>query len=403
MKTLYFFTHSYPYGLGEDWKKDELNEFVKYFDKIIIIPFSDDGNPIPKKVPNKVKVEKPLNLKSIYLKPKVFFKLLNPRLFFYLSDFFYKKVFLKKSRLKRWLSTALQIEELIKHPTIKNVMQICDNSTVLYFYWGRESCDFVNFVNKKCFHKIVVRMHRYDLFEDENENYIPFRKKLLDNITDAAPSSEKGKVHLKSLYPKAKAKIETQRCGTVSIGKSKKSTDNIFRIVTCSYMVPVKRLDIITDALKNMKERIEWTHIGDGPLMEDIKKQTFNFPENLKVKFLGMLKTNEVKEYYINNPVDLFLNVSESEGVPFSIMEALAAGIPVFATNVGGTGEIIDDSVGKILPKELTSDYLSKEISMFIAKSSDEIDKIRINAFKRYSNLCDATVLANEFSKFLIG
>ncbi|NCO54621.1 MAG: glycosyltransferase, partial [Bacteroidetes bacterium] len=50
--------------------------------------------------------------------------------------------------------------------------------------------------------------------------------------------------------------------------------------------------------------------------------------------------------------VDLFINVSESEGIPVSIMEALSAGIPVIATNVGGTNEIVNNDVGFLIDKE---------------------------------------------------
>ncbi len=62
-----------------------------------------------------------------------------------------------------------------------------------------------------------------------------------------------------------------------------------------------------------------------------------------KFIFIGTVQSEDVMNYYTGNTIDLFVNTSSSEGVPFSIMEAFAAGIPVMATNVGGTGEIVDD------------------------------------------------------------
>jgi len=50
------------------------------------------------------------------------------------------------------------------------------------------------------------------------------------------------------------------------------------------------------------------------------------------------LPHNDVLNYYASNPVDVFINTSSSEGLPVSIMEAMSFGIPVIATNVGGTG-----------------------------------------------------------------
>ena len=47
----------------------------------------------------------------------------------------------------------------------------------------------------------------------------------------------------------------------------------------------------------------------------------------------------EVIRFYQQNHVDLFLLTSEYEGIPVAIMEAMAAGIPVMATNAGGIAE----------------------------------------------------------------
>ena len=46
-------------------------------------------------------------------------------------------------------------------------------------------------------------------------------------------------------------------------------------------------------------------------------------------------------DYYKNNIIDIFINLSASEGIPVSIMDAISFGIPCIATNVGGTGEIV--------------------------------------------------------------
>ena len=56
MKLLYF-TSSYPYGLGEQWKANELNVLVDYFDEITVVPHSHSGNSKnPKPLPAGVKL-----------------------------------------------------------------------------------------------------------------------------------------------------------------------------------------------------------------------------------------------------------------------------------------------------------------------------------------------------------
>ena len=59
----------------------------------------------------------------------------------------------------------------------------------------------------------------------------------------------------------------------------------------------------------------------------------------------GNVDNAALLEDYITENYYLFVNVSSSEGIPVSIMEASSVGIPCLATDVGGTGEIISDGV----------------------------------------------------------
>ena len=82
---------------------------------------------------------------------------------------------------------------------------------------------------------------------------------------------------------------------------------------------------------------------------------------------MGQVSNREVISYYMNNHVNLFINVSESEGIPVSIMEAISFGIPVIATDVGGTSEIVIDGFnGLLLNKTFDIDKLVDVISCAI-------------------------------------
>ena len=116
-----------------------------------------------------------------------------------------------------------------------------------------------------------------------------------------------------------------------------------------------------------MEYKIEWTHIGDGKNISKLVRKSENQLKNIKFTFLGNLKNNEVIEYYTSNSVDLFLNVSSTEGLPVSIMEAISFGIPIVATNVGGTSEIvIEDFTGKLLNKDFENIELADIIEKII-------------------------------------
>ncbi|MBQ4033783.1 MAG: glycosyltransferase [Paludibacteraceae bacterium] len=91
------------------------------------------------------------------------------------------------------------------------------------------------------------------------------------------------------------------------------------------------------------------------------------------------------------------MNVSSTEGVPVSIMEALAAGIPVIATNVGGTGEIVDSNVGELINVKTSADDLLNILRKYYA-DRDKLQKLRSNAVLRWNNLCNSD---KNYSNFI--
>ena len=78
-------------------------------------------------------------------------------------------------------------------------------------------------------------------------------------------------------------------------------------------------------------------------------------------------------------------------------MEALAAGIPVIATNVGGTGEIVDSNVGELINVKTSADDLLNILRKYYA-DRDKLQKLRSNAVLRWNNLCNSD---KNYSNFI--
>jgi glycosyltransferase involved in cell wall biosynthesis len=172
-------------------------------------------------------------------------------------------------------------------------------------------------------------------------------------------------------------------------------------------MVPVKRIHLIIEALENIDFTVFWTHIGDGPLHEELQekaKRLSSKNKKITVNFLGQKTNKEVLDFYKMNPVDLFINVSESEGIPVSIMEAASRGIPVIATDVGGTSELVDDNerVGFLLPVVVSPEEIAAKIKYYFELPKNKKEKMRTSILNKWEADFDAEKNYKDFCCFLI-
>lgn len=120
------------------------------------------------------------------------------------------------------------------------------------------------------------------------------------------------------------------------------STHDYFHIGTVGRMVPVKDfnlfLEVVTQ-IKRQNKKVRFSILGDGPLKEQLIQKAKDLKIEDSVEFLS--PRPNPSPYY--QSLDLYLNVSLHEGIPLSILEAMACGKPVVAPKVGGIPEIISD------------------------------------------------------------
>lgn len=404
-KKLFYFTNSYPYGFGETWKANELNVLINYFEEIIIVPFCyGDNKENPKKVDSRIKVAQPIFEKfAMVTKVRDLYKLVDRNFFYYVNEFFSKKVFLSKRKFNSWRTFSFVTKGMLENPVIKEIFENGDESYVLYFFWGTQGTEFLPLLYKKKKLRTVVKFHRFDLYDYlYPDKYIPYRDQLLNSITIAAPSSNDGYMHMMKKHPHMKSKLMVLPLGVIQKGIVSKSTDNVFRILSCSFVSEPKRVHLIAEALMFLDIPVVWTHVGDGDLMYFLKEKISQLPSNIKVELPGIIKTDQLMDFYFARRIDLFVNVSSSEGVPISIMEALSCSIPVFATDVGGTSDVVDDSVGKLLPADFAPGELAKYFVAYYKNTEATKDEYRNRALLRYNEKCDSVKITNELAAILL-
>ena len=77
------------------------------------------------------------------------------------------------------------------------------------------------------------------------------------------------------------------------------------------------------------------------------------------------MSIEEIFEFYKETPIDLFISLSEAEGVPVSMMEAISFGIPILSTDVGGCREIVMEETGILIPLQTDMKDVARIISTF--------------------------------------
>lgn len=209
--------------------------------------------------------------------------------------------------------------------------------------------------------KLVSRAHRYDLYPEESPlHHIPARRMLFEAYDEVHPVSDHGTELLRTTYPRFAPKITTRRLGTKDPGELVTPLQNPARIVSCSFLLPVKRVDRFAPVLVQTRlggTQVSWTHIGDGDGLADLRATAEHLLGREHVDLRGYVRNADVPALYRDLAPLAFVNLSESEGVPVSIMEAIALGIPVVATAVGGVPEIVHDGEnGYLVPRDFADE-----------------------------------------------
>jgi L-malate glycosyltransferase len=214
---------------------------------------------------------------------------------------------------------------------------------------------------KKFLRVLIYRLllHRYDRLIGVSENTI---KPITDN---KKVHVVKNGVDIENFYPVSKEQKKGLRS---SLGFNE--TDKLLLMVgtLTSNKGQLKALSIIGNLPKDFKLIL----VGDGPLRKDIEMAIAEKRLDDQVVLVG--KTSNVNEYYWIS--DMLLCLSRNEGLPLTILEAMATGLPIITTKIGGIPEVIEnDKNGFFVNRDLCH-----ETSLLIQRLVE--DKNKINQFR---------------------
>jgi glycosyltransferase involved in cell wall biosynthesis len=285
-----------------------------------------------------------------------------------------------------------------------------DAPALLYTYWrGGSTLALVRWAGQRQRTRVVTRAHRYELYEDAfTPPFQPWHPQLYHQLNATALVSQHG-LHYLQLAGVPRERLVLARLGTEPAAQlARASPDGVVRLVSSSFAVAVKRLPLLAAcvlqwAQQAPHQKIMWTHFGNGPELAQVRAVLRAAPPNLQAHLAGQVTQPEVLAHYASQPVDLFMLLSSSEGLPVSIQEAVAAGIPVLATKVGGVSEIVDELSGILLPSDPTIEEVVTALALLFAPdNANQRAAMRLAALARWQTGFSAEHNHTQFAHHLI-
>ncbi len=379
---LFLITNSFPLGTGEEFIVNEIEHLSSSFRRVIVVATQVRSGDIPTRpIPGNVEVitvggPRPTGRHAMRSAIRGLGRL--PR------QSWNREVLADPRRLgleamfedhARDIEASLlaRLPALDLHP---------GSRAVIYSYWfldtARVAMLLAGDLNARgvTVHRLVSRAHGYDLYPERSAyGYLPERPLLLGAFDAVCPVSDQGARALRRAWPQFADRIVTQHLGTTDPKGMAECRRKPFHIISCAYLVSVKRMTRMPAILAELRRRgvdARWTHIGDGPQSETVREAVRANGVTDQVTLVGNVPHHSILQLERELHPSCLINLSSSEGLPVSMMEAASLGIPIVASDVGGVAEIVTDRVnGRLIEPDFTDDR-AVDALQWLAGESDE-------------------------------
>ncbi len=166
--------------------------------------------------------------------------------------------------------------------------------------------------------------------------------------------------------------------------KKNKIGNSIFTIVSTSSLIPRNGMDTLIEAVALLPEELKWRLIiaGEGQERKNLKRQISNLKLDKQISLLGRVENKQIPELLAQ--AHLFVRPSRFEGFGVAFIEAMAAGVPVIATPVGGipdfithreTGLLVEPNDPKQLALAIEKLFNETELKQSLIKKAQKLVK----------------------------
>lgn len=399
-------TTNFPYSDGEQFIEKEIPFWVKTpFEHVYIFPYQTNGQ--KRFVPEGIEtVEEDL--------PKNILNLLYVFVILLCQSFFYRELnyIFQTASQNKWgkcfiaIKTGLNL--LHYRRRLHKVLRAYPNITMIYSYWN-DILSYAACLEKKTSPhsslKVISRTHGFDLYQERKTyGYMPYKWQFCSDFDRIFTLSPRAKHYYEKTYSAHLSTVSISRLGVqvdklTKIPNHKILNQDSITIVSIAYCIQVKRLDktlaaITQLAITNPQKNYTWVHFGGGALLDSLKQQTqLNCVQisNLNIIFKGHQDNTDILSFLKHTPIHVLINNSEYEGTPVSIMEAMAAGIPVVAPNIGGISDIIEHKKNGYLMSSLAHiDEIVQALNYVTIANHNNWSIMSENAYKTATNKYNA-------------
>jgi glycosyltransferase involved in cell wall biosynthesis len=173
-----------------------------------------------------------------------------------------------------------------------------------------------------------------------------------------------------------------------------------FLLVCAARLVPTKGVDIVIRAVSLVLRQgvpCKCIILGDGPLKEELRHKVNSEGVWDSVFLEGFQE--DVRPYF--QTASAFILTSRLEGLPTSVLEAMACGLPCIVTGVGGNAEAVQDQVaGLVVPPE--SPDAAAEAILYLATNLEKRAEMAAHAREAASQSFDSEKQMAELSSVIL-
>lgn len=156
----------------------------------------------------------------------------------------------------------------------------------------------------------------------------------------------------------------------------------------------------ILPELINKIGKVNFLVLGDGPEMENLKKLAEGCGVNENVHFIGKIKREETKKYFV--AADLYILNSNYEGLSHALLDVMKCSAPIITTNAGGNPELIEDGKdGLLINYNNSEELLNASVKILtdgqLAKNLSMSAKEKVKKFNWENTVSETVKLLREY------